>query len=52
MVANRSAVSDWEKFTLIARGNGMVALMAVNGCHVTAINGGGGELHSVKIIDI
>ncbi len=53
LVANRSAVGPWETFTLIERGNGVVALRAVNGCYVTAVGGGGGELHSrVKVIDI
>jgi hypothetical protein len=53
LIADRSAVGDWEKFTLIERGNGIVALLAVNGCYVTAVGGGGGELHSrVKVIDI
>ncbi|MDZ8081269.1 MAG: jacalin-like lectin [Nostoc sp. DcaGUA01] len=53
LVANRNAVGDWEKFTLIERGNRVIALRAVNGCFVTAVGGGGGELHSrVKVIDI
>lgn len=53
LAANKGAVGEWEKFTLIERGNGVIALQAVNRCYVTAVGGGGGELHSrVKIIDI
>ncbi|CAM4830302.1 unnamed protein product [Rotaria magnacalcarata] len=44
LIANRSQVSSWETFTLVNRGDGKVAFVAVNGKYVCADNFGNSEL--------
>ncbi|CAF3338602.1 unnamed protein product [Rotaria socialis] len=44
LIANRSQVSSWESFTLVNRGDGRVALVAVNEKYVCADNFGNSEL--------
>ena len=44
VVSNRNAISAWETFKLINRGNGNVALQAANGQYLCAEGSGGGAV--------
>ena len=44
VVANRNAISGWETFKLIDRGNSNVALQAANGQYLCAEGSGGGAV--------
>jgi hypothetical protein len=43
---NRTAVGDWEKFTIVDLGSNVYAIRSFNGLYLSAINGGGGDVEA------
>lgn len=46
MFANRIAVGEWERWTLVQHGGGLISLRSSNGNYLVAETGGGRECNA------